>query len=115
MPQGDRTGPEGRGSRTGRGLGYCSGYDSPGFARGMPADRRGFGRGLGRGFGYGYRYRQPTRTEQKEMLAEEKDVVKQEIKDLKTHLKDLEEELKKMKWVYELILWKLLYLPIKED
>ena len=31
MPGGDRTGPLGLGPRTGRGLGYCSGYNRPGF------------------------------------------------------------------------------------
>lgn len=46
MPRGDRTGPMGQGPVTGRGLGYCSGYDSPGFAK-------GFGGGMGRGMGFG--------------------------------------------------------------
>ena len=27
IPGGDRTGPTGAGPRTGRGLGYCNGYD----------------------------------------------------------------------------------------
>ena len=56
MPAGDRTGPQGMGPRTGRGAGYCAGYDSPGFAN------QGFGRGFGRGMfgrrafgGRGYR------------------------------------------------------------
>jgi len=53
MPGGDRTGPEGYGARTGRGLGYCSGYDSPGFTKGTPRGK-GFGRGWGRGYGQGY-------------------------------------------------------------
>ncbi len=67
MPRGDRTGPEGRGSMTGRGLGRCSdngnrnfGSDFGGWGRG-----RGFfngfrgsggGRGFGRGNGYGFGY-----------------------------------------------------------
>ncbi len=54
MPGGDRTGPAGYGSRTGRGLGYCSGYDSPEFTRGAPRGGGGFGRGWGRGFGRGF-------------------------------------------------------------
>jgi len=54
MPGGDRTGPAGYGSRTGRGLGYCSGYDSPGFARGAPRGGGGFGRSWSRGFGRGF-------------------------------------------------------------
>ncbi|MBN1289121.1 MAG: DUF5320 domain-containing protein [Actinobacteria bacterium] len=74
MPGGDRTGPSGMGPLTGRGAGYCSGSDAPGFmnlvrrgfsgtgraaysgssylqGRGFPASRRG--RGRGRGFGRG--------------------------------------------------------------
>jgi len=52
MPGGNRTGPVGNGPRTGRGLGYCSGYESPGFTKVSPLSR-GFGRGLGRGRGFG--------------------------------------------------------------
>lgn len=59
MPAGDRTGPEGKGTRTGRGLGSCGG-DAPvagqGFGRGGGAGRglgRGAGRGAGRGRGLG--------------------------------------------------------------
>ena len=48
MPRGDRTGPNGAGPMTGRGLGYCAGYDEPGFTAG------GRGLGLGRGYGRGY-------------------------------------------------------------
>ena len=55
MPGGDGTGPNGMGSRTGRGLGYCAGYDSPGFTKGPGRGMgRGFGRGYGRGIGFGY-------------------------------------------------------------
>ena len=43
MPGGDRTGPRGLGSMTGRALGYCAGYDIPGYSRGP-------GLGLGRGY-----------------------------------------------------------------
>ncbi len=57
MPGGDRTGPLGLGPRTGRGLGYCSGYNRPGFMSrvfgrfgwGRGGRGRGFGRGRGRG------------------------------------------------------------------
>ncbi|MBN2007236.1 MAG: DUF5320 domain-containing protein [Anaerolineae bacterium] len=44
MPGGDRTGPQGFGSRTGRGLGDCAPTDQPwpGFGFGL-----GFGRGRG--------------------------------------------------------------------
>ncbi|MBN2272929.1 MAG: DUF5320 domain-containing protein [Bacteroidales bacterium] len=56
MPQGDRSGPMGQGPRTGRAKGFCSGYDTPGYARGFGGGMgRGFGydRGMGRGRGYG--------------------------------------------------------------
>jgi len=46
MPRGDRTGPSGQGSGTGRALGICYGFDMPGFTKGA-------GGGMGRGFGYG--------------------------------------------------------------
>lgn len=54
MPSGDRTGPEGTGPRTGRGLGYCNGNNSPGYTRGIPRGGGGFGRGYGRGLGRGF-------------------------------------------------------------
>ena len=54
MPGGDRTGPEGRGPMTGRRLGYCTGYQIPGYENPRYGLGRGFGRGLGRGFGRGY-------------------------------------------------------------
>lgn len=47
MPAGNRTGPGGMGPRTGRGMGYCSGYDAPGWANSGPGQRF-YGRG-GRG------------------------------------------------------------------
>ncbi len=56
MPQGDRTGPMGQGPGTGRTLGFCAGYDTPGYAKGFGGGMGrgfGFGRGRGRGMGYG--------------------------------------------------------------
>lgn len=62
MPRRDGTGPNGMGSRTGRGLGMCTGVNAPGYGRGFDA---GYGRGggmrarngLGGGFGFGYGFR----------------------------------------------------------
>lgn len=55
MPRGDRTGPNGMGAMTGRGLGYCNGFATPGFGKLSP---RGMGRGyFGRGGGFGRGYR----------------------------------------------------------
>jgi hypothetical protein len=55
----DRSGPEGMGPLTGRGLGYCSGKYRPGdeavtaFTRRRRAFGRGFGRNSGQGDGRG--------------------------------------------------------------
>lgn len=71
MPRGDRTGPQGMGPRTGRGMGYCSGFDTPGYmnpgpgnvglglARGRGRAMPGYGMGMawGRGGGRGMGYR----------------------------------------------------------
>jgi hypothetical protein len=61
MPRGDGTGPFGVGPRTGRGAGYCTGYDMAGYAN--PWSGRGYFcrggnfecggiAGTGRGFGW---------------------------------------------------------------
>lgn len=53
MPKGDGRGPMGMGPMTGRGAGYCSGYDIPGYMNNIPG--RGFGMGFGRNAGFGSR------------------------------------------------------------
>jgi len=57
MPSGDRTGPSGMGPGTGRAIGYCHGFDSPGYTKGPGrvagrGCRAGYGRGMGRGQGF---------------------------------------------------------------
>ena len=55
MPWGDRTGPYGASHMTGRGAGYCAGFNVPGYVN--PAVCRGF-LGIGRAFGgRGYRFK----------------------------------------------------------
>jgi hypothetical protein len=49
MPRGDRMGPLGMGSRSGRGAGHCAGFDVPGFANPRPGRGRGWGFGRGGG------------------------------------------------------------------
>jgi hypothetical protein len=56
MSNGDRTGPLGEGSKTGRSLGYCTGSDTPGYTKGVHSGtgrkyRHGVGRGTGHGMG----------------------------------------------------------------
>ncbi|MCD4760218.1 DUF5320 family protein [archaeon] len=70
MPGYDRTGPRGRGPRTGRGLGPC-----------------------GRGYRRGYRHSEPielTKTEEKKILTEE-------LKDLEEEKKEIEKRIKEIK------------------
>ena len=50
MPQGDRTGPQGQGPKTGRGMGKCSPKGQTPAAQGQG---RGSGKGAGRGQGQG--------------------------------------------------------------
>lgn len=59
MPFGDRTGPLGYGPRTGRAMGYCTGFPGPGSMNPVPGQGWfGFGRGQGRGwFGGGRGWR----------------------------------------------------------
>lgn len=57
MPGRDRTGPIGAGPRTGRGMGYCGGYEQPGFNHPSSGFRggSGYGRaGIGRGWRHMY-------------------------------------------------------------
>lgn len=46
MPRGDRSGPQGMGPTTGRGLGYCTGHGAPGYVTAP-------GPGMGMAWGYG--------------------------------------------------------------
>jgi hypothetical protein len=51
MPNRDGTGPEGKGSKTGRGMGNCNGTEPQrGLGRGMGACGNRMRRGCGRGF-----------------------------------------------------------------
>jgi len=59
MPRGDGTGPMRSGSMTGRGAGFCAGFNTPGFSNTVPGiGGRGLGRGRGRciGSGMGWRH-----------------------------------------------------------
>jgi hypothetical protein len=59
MPYGDQTGPAGMGPLTGRGAGYCAGFEQPGYMSPLPGRGAWFRAGRGtaaRGGGYGYRH-----------------------------------------------------------
>ena len=121
MPQGDQTGPEGRGPRTGRGLGFCNGYPVPGFMN--PSFGRGFGRGIRRDFywiyrrgmgrGFGWRRRafapitpveqvipiqqEPTKEQEKQLLQQELKEIEAETKDIETEKQEIIKRLKTLK------------------
>lgn len=78
MPNMDRTGPQGMGALTGRGLGPCGG--------GM---RRGCGRGFGRGFGF---RNQITLTKE-----EEKKILEAELTEMNLEKQEIEKRLKELK------------------
>lgn len=50
MPRGDRTGPAGEGPMSGRGAGFCAGFNTAGFQTAGGSFRRG------RGFGFRNRF-----------------------------------------------------------
>ena len=94
MPQGDQTGPAGQGPMTGRRMGFCAGFNTPGYANG------GFGRGRGMGRGFGWRARnmqvmpiqQPialTEVEEKKLLESELKEIEVEKQEITKRLKDL--------------------------
>lgn len=114
MPAGDGSGPEGRGPRSGRGLGYCSGFNMPGYANAMPGRGMGYGggRGWGRGVGYGrgwgrgraalgpmpgwgapapYVYPQPTAADESAYLKEQAQALKDQLDVIQKRLDDLDE------------------------
>lgn len=69
MPRGDRTGPAGAGPMTGRGAGFCVGFNTAGFQ----TAGGGFGRGCGRGFGFRNRFVPPVQPSPAAELSELKE------------------------------------------
>ena len=95
MPRGDGTGPNGQGSMTGRRMGFCAGFNAPGFTN------HGFGGGFGRGRGFGLRARnmQVAPIQQPAIMTEkqEKEFLEQELNALKEEMKEIEKRLKQIK------------------
>jgi len=113
MPAGNRTGPMGMGPMTGRGAGFCSGSDTPGYANPGPghAFRMGWGAGGARGRGWAHRYwyyatgvpgwarwgsapyaAAPTRDQETEMLKTQADWLKQQLDEISQRLEQLEKK-----------------------
>ena len=100
MPGGDGTGPMGMGSRTGRGMGFCNGYNNPGFTS-QGFGRRFFGRGYGMGRFRFYQTRPmttefqdntPTKSQEINDLEKEKELLEQELEKIKKAVADLEKQ-----------------------
>jgi len=82
MPGQDKTGPNGQGLMTGRGLGPCGG--------GM---RRGCSRGFGRGMGLRARYVTPVTLTKDE----EKKILEANLKDIEVEKETIQRRLKEIK------------------
>ena len=94
MPRGDSTGPNGMGSMTGRGMGFCAGFNAPGFMN------PGFGRGRGFGRGFAWRARafQPVIQEPAVITEkQEKQLLEQELGQIKTEMQEIQKRLKEIK------------------
>jgi hypothetical protein len=103
MPRGDRTGPDGMGPMTGRGLGFCAGFEMPGFMNAGNARRcygpRGSGRGglrrmncfaANRGYSSFYLANKSVENE-KDFLSKQADYLESQLERVKKRLNDLQE------------------------
>ena len=100
MPRGDGTGPLGQGPLTGRGMGFCAGFNTPGFMnpgfRGFRRFARGFARGFGRGLGFRRLVTEPVLDETVLNEEEEKKILEANLEDLKAEIKEIEKRLKEL-------------------
>ena len=103
MPRGDRTGPHSAGPMSGRGLGYCAGFDAPGYVHPAPGMGR-MARGRGGG-GYMMRGRArrrnyypypypapPTPDEEMEYLQGDVEYLKRELQAAEDRISELQKE-----------------------
>ncbi len=99
MPRGDGTGPLGQGPMTGRRLGYCSGYGSPGFTRGFGfgwgGGRRGAGFGWGRGY-YPANYAYPAPVQPELSEEQEVNILKSQAQAIENQLKSIKDRIRKL-------------------
>ena len=82
MPGGDGSGPLGWGPRTGRGAGFCAGFNVPGYRRPFP--------------GAGPRGYAPVRYGRTFAPLEEKTILQRRASDLKSRLQELETRLQEL-------------------
>jgi hypothetical protein len=99
MPRNDKTGPEGRGSMTGRGLGSCTGENQSNFNSSNFGLGRRLGRGMGIGRSFGNRFQSGNRWFNRGFNSSsdsEKSVLENEIKTLKEQLGKYEDRLSQL-------------------
>ena len=103
MPAGDKTGPRGQGSMTGRGMGYCMGNRTPrlgigqrlGFGRGPG---RWFGRGFARGFGFrGFNHGFPNQIQEPRQKDHEISYLENELKGLEQERENIKKRIEELK------------------
>jgi len=101
MPRGDRSGPSGEGPKTGRGMGYCTDNEHPGYRNAFSNRAWGYGRqfhgGLryGRGGGFGCRGGYGSYKPENISDVSEETLIENEIRILKDQLSALEDRLSK--------------------
>ncbi|HHT94051.1 MAG TPA: DUF5320 domain-containing protein [Clostridiaceae bacterium] len=83
MPRGDGTGPLGMGPMSGRGLGFCAGYNTPGYM---------YGRGMRRFSKIPCAYVPIDEIDEKEYLKNAEKVLEKKLSYVKKRLGSLEEE-----------------------
>ena len=93
MPSGNGKGPAGAGPKTGRAMGICAGFKSPGYANPDSRQGRGMGRGRGRGSGRGRGFNGAGGSSP----ASQNLTVDQELEDLKGQADYFEDSLKETK------------------
>ena len=101
MPYRDRTGPNGAGPGSGRGMGPCVGNISTqygrrggmGFGRGGGSGNRGFGAGRSGGRGFGFQAT-PAQGDEKDYISGEINALEQNLDLLKKRLKEIESDKK---------------------
>ena len=85
MPAFDKTGPQGQGPMTGRGMGHCVG--GRGMRVGFGGRCRGYGRGLGRYFGWN---EPQTKEEKKEDLQTYRKALEEELEDVRKEMEEVD-------------------------
>lgn len=98
MPRGNQTGPWGEGPRSGRAMGTCAGYDTPGYMRHGPGMGFGWDRGLRHprlrsAYGmYPYAHPQPAPEDELRALKEEADALARHQEQIASRIQEIEKK-----------------------